>query len=152
MTSVILTATGGGHLEQIKRLDNLKQKYNLYYVVAKSKVNRTLKDVYFVPDYRNHRRLVKYFDMFGIFLKSLYLLLKLKPDVVISTGAASTYALCFLQKKLFHRKVIFIESFACRHEGTATGEKVYRFADYFVVQWAEMLDIYPKAILGGMIY
>lgn len=152
MKSVILTATGGGHLEQIKRLDGLRKKYKINYIVAKNDVNRTMKDVYFVPDYRNHRRFIKYFDMLGIFFKSFHLLRKLKPDVVISTGAASTYALCLLQKKIFHRKVIYIESFACRNEGTATGKKVYRFADHFVVQWEEMLKVYPNAICGGMIY
>lgn len=152
MKSILLTATGGGHLEQIKRLDGLREKYRVNYVIAKNKVNRSVKDAYFVPDYRNHRRVVKYFDMAGIFFKSFHLLLKLKPDVVISTGAASTYALCLLQKKLFHRKVIYIESFACRYEGTATGKKVYRFADYFVVQWEEMLNVYPNAVCGGMIY
>lgn len=152
MKSVLLTATGGGHLEQIKRLDGLQNTYRVHYVVARNDVNRTMKNVYFVPDYRNHRRFVKYFDMLGIFIKSFLLLLKLKPDVVISTGAASTYALCLLQKKLFHRKVIYIESFACRYEGTATGKKVYRFADHFVVQWEEMLNVYPNAVCGGMIY
>lgn len=152
MKSILLTATGGGHLEQLKKLDALRDKYTVYYVLAKSKVNRSVKAAYFVPDYRNHRRVVKYFDMAGIFFKSFHLLLKLKPDVVISTGAASTYALCLLQKKLFHRKVIYIESFACRYEGTATGKKVYRFADYFVVQWEEMLNVYPNAVCGGMIY
>lgn len=152
MKTIILTATGGGHLEQIKCLDGLKSEYRVRYVVAKNQVNRSLKDVYFVHDYRNHRRIIKYFDMIAIFFKSFYLLLKLRPYAVISTGAASTYALCLLQKKLFRRKVIYIESFACRYEGTATGKKVYRFADHFVVQWEELLKVYPDAVFGGMIY
>ena len=150
--TVLLTATGGGHLEQLKQLDLLKQWYDLVYVVAKSKVNRTMKGVLFVSDFRNHRKIMKYFDMVRIFAKSFFILLRKKPDVVISTGAASTYGLCWLQKKVFRKKVIFIESFADRYQGTVTGDKVYRFADHFVVQWEELLNTYPDAVYGGMIY
>ena len=35
---------------------------------------------------------------------------------------------------------------------TATGKLIYKFADMFIVQWEEMLELYPKAVLGGAIY
>ena len=35
---------------------------------------------------------------------------------------------------------------------TITGKLIYKFADLFIVQWEEMLELYPKAILGGSIY
>ena len=46
----------------------------------------------------------------------------------------------------------FIETFANRNSKTATGKLVYKFADLFIVQWEEMLKLYPKAKLGGSIY
>ena len=45
-----------------------------------------------------------------------------------------------------------IETFANRNSKTATGKLVYKFADLFIVQWEEMLKLYPKAKLGGAIY
>ena len=56
------------------------------------------------------------------------------------------------QAKLFRKKVIFIETFANSKTKTLSGSIVYPIADIFIVQWESMLDIYPKAVLGGWIY
>lgn len=149
---ILLAATGGGHLEQLKKLYSLKEEYEVNVVVCKNKVNQAMTGVEFIPDYRNERKIVRIFDLIGIFIKSFFLLCKFKPDCVISTGAGATYPLLWLQKKWFKKKVIFIESFARRTTGSKTGKKVYKFADSFIVQWEELKEIYPNAIYGGMIY
>lgn len=149
---IMLTATGGGHFEQLKKLDSLRSNYNIVYVVAKTRVNKRLNNVKFVYDYENQTFLKKYLMFIIIFWQSLFLLMEEKPDVVISTGAASTFWLCYLQKKLFKKKVIYIESFAKQTSTSKTGRLVYKFADYFIVQWDSMLEFYPDAIMGGSIY
>ena len=149
---ILLTATGGGHLEQLKNLYSLKNEHQVTVVVCKNKVNSALKDVEFIPDYRNERKVIRFFDLARIFIKSFFLLCKFKPDCVISTGAGATYPLLWLQKKWFRKKVIFIESFARRTSASKTGKRVYKFADHFIVQWEELKEIYPNAIYGGMIY
>lgn len=150
---IILAASGGGHLEQIKQLDSLKDEHTVRYLVTKSKTNRTMRDVLFVPEYRNNLPLpVKLFDFFRIYVVSLFLVLREKPDVIISTGAAATYPICWFQKKLRHKKVIYIESFARKTSGSKTGKMVYKFADSFIVQRKELLSVYPNAVYGGMIY
>ena len=53
---------------------------------------------------------------------------------------------------MFGSKIIYIETFANRNSKTSTGKLVYKFADLFIVQWEEMLNLYPKAKLGGSIY
>ena len=35
---------------------------------------------------------------------------------------------------------------------TLTGKLTYKFADLFIVQWKEMLKVYPKAVLGGRVF
>ena len=57
-----------------------------------------------------------------------------------------------LMGKIFGSKIIFIETFANKNSKTVTGKYVYKFADLFLVQWEEMLKLYPKATLGGWIY
>ena len=32
------------------------------------------------------------------------------------------------------------------------GSMIYPIADYFLVQWESMLELYPKAVYGGWIY
>ena len=149
---VVLTATGGGHLEQLRQLAPLEKDFDITYLLARTRVNESLKNVAFVPECRNERRFVKYWDLLKITFSSYKFLRRVRPDTVISTGAISTFPVCFLQKKFFRGKVIFIESFAKRTSGTKTGRLIYRFADAFIVQWKEMLAVYPKAIYGGMIY
>ena len=44
-----------------------------------------------------------------------------------------------------------IETYANKNTKTATGKLVYPIADLFIVQWEEMLKVYPKATyLGGI--
>ena len=50
------------------------------------------------------------------------------------------------------KKIIYIETFANSKTKTATGTLLYTFADVFIVQWEEMLELYPNAIYGGWIY
>ena len=54
--------------------------------------------------------------------------------------------------KIFGSKVIYIETFANRNKKTATGRLIYPIADLFIVQWEDMLKLYPKAVYGGSIY
>ena len=150
---IILAASGGGHLEQIKQLDSLKEEHTVRYLVTKSKANRAMQGALFVPEYRNNLPLpVKMFDFFRVYAVSLFLILRERPDVVISTGAAATYPICWLQKKMRRKRVIYIESFARKTSGSKTGQRVYKFADSFIVQREELLSVYPTAIYGGMIY
>ena len=81
----------------------------------------------------------------------LNLYLKYHPDYIVTTGAHIAGPMCCIGK-IFGSKIIFIETFANKNKKTATGRIVYLFADLFIVQWEEMLKLYPKAILGGWIY
>ena len=84
-------------------------------------------------------------------IKSLVLFLKFKPDVVVTTGAHTAVAMCYIAK-IFRKKVIYIESFANIETKTLTGRLVYPIADKFIVQWHSMLKLYPKAVYGGWIF
>ena len=59
--------------------------------------------------------------------------------------------MCYLGK-LFGSKIIFIETFANSESKTLSGKMIYPIANLFIVQWEEMLNLYPKATYGGPIY
>ncbi len=88
--------------------------------------------------------------IYNIF-KSLVLMIKINPDVVVTTGTHTAVPMCYIAK-LFHKKVIFIETFANSRTKTKAGSMVYPIADVFIVQWESMLELYPKAVFGGWIY
>ena len=60
-------------------------------------------------------------------------------------------SMCII-RKIFRKKLIYIESFAKVNTPTLTGKLIYKFADQFYVQWRDMLKIYPEAIYRGGIY
>ena len=84
-------------------------------------------------------------------LKSLIFFIKIQPKYIVTTGTHVAVPMCYLGK-LFKRKIIFIETFANSQTKTLSGRLVYPIADLFIVQWEDMLKLYPKAIYGGGIY
>jgi len=143
-----MISSSGGHYEQLRMLSPLGEKFDLVWITErtsyKSNANFYLpqtgsKDLFFV------------FKMLFVLLKSLIIWIKLRPKCVITTGTVIAIPMCLIAK-LFRKKVIFIETFARIENGTRAGKFIYRFADLFIVQWQELLEIYPKAVYGGSIY
>lgn len=83
--------------------------------------------------------------------KALSIIIKEKPDVMITTGVLAVVPMALLMK-LFGRKLVYIESFAKVTSKTLSGKLLYKYADRFYVQWEEMLKLYPNAIYKGGIY
>ena len=138
------------------QLAPLFEKYEYHIITEKDKTNISLKEkygdkLYFLP-YGTRSKLFSYiFKFFYLCLKTIYYYLKLRPKVIITTGTHTAGPMCYLGK-IFGSKIIYIETFANRDKKTATGRLIYPIADLFIVQWEEMLKIYPKAIYGGQIF
>lgn len=149
---ICFCASSGGHFEQIMMLKPLIEKYDSIIITEKSDFNINIKDtkIYYVPQTdRTNKTFI--FKFIFIFFKSLYILIKHRPNVTISTGALVTFPMLLLTK-IFGGKVIFIESFAKISSPTLTGKLAYKFADEFYVQWEDMKKYYPNAIYKGGIY
>ena len=65
------------------------------------------------------------------------LLLRLKPDVVISTGAAPGY-LAIRLGRLLRARAIWVDSVANAEEMSLSGKKIGRFADLWLTQWPHL--------------
>ena len=79
------------------------------------------------------------------------ILLRVRPDAVMTTGPGVAVPVCTVAK-LLRRKVIFIETGSRVHALSATGRILYRFADLFLVQWEELLAVCPRAIYAGRLW
>lgn len=156
---VLFIASTGGHLSELLQLSPLFSKYDYTIVTEKTKSNMGLKKKYpnrvhyiISGTYTTFKAKIVY--PFKLFLNcwiSLYLMLKIRPDFVVTTGSHNAGPMCCLAK-IFGKKVIFIETFANSDSPTKAGRIIYKFADYFIVQWESMKEFYPKAIYGGWIY
>jgi len=85
------------------------------------------------------------------FLQSLWIFLKERPAVVISTGADTAIPICFIAK-LFRKKVVFIESFCRVASPSLSGKMMYKRADLFLVQWKQNLEFFPEAKYRGGVF
>lgn len=149
---VAFVASSGGHLEEISRLKKIEAKFDNFLVTEKSDftIKNFSKKQYLV--YQINRREIAFLPKFiGLFGKAFRILKKEKPDYIVTTGALVAYPFCVVGK-LMGMKIIYIESFARVKKPSLTGKLLYPFADLFIVQWEDMLEKYPKAVLGGGIF
>lgn len=149
---VCLISSSGGHLEQIRQLKDVYQKYDCFYVVSRTKATEAMKQKhYIVSDLVRTNKFVEVLRMTRMMLEQFVIFIKEKPDVILTTGAAVAIPMCLIGK-IFRKKVIYIESFARMNTPNKTGLLIYRFADLFIIQWETLKKYYPNAVFGGSIY
>lgn len=145
-------SSSGGHYEQLMMLKPLMEKYNSFIVTEKTEYqvnNDNQKTYYLFQTNREEKGCI--FRLIGNSFKSLRILIKEQPDMIICTGVLAMIPLCLLCK-LFRKKLVYIESFAKVTSPTLSGKLLYKYADQFYVQWPQMKEIYPDAIYLGGIY
>lgn len=149
---VCFTASSGGHLEEISRLKSLLEDNDGFVITEKSEfsVINWCERKYLLKQV-NRKELAFFPKMIWNLGKSLKVMIKEKPNVIISTGALSTIPVCIIAK-IARKKIIYIESFARVDTPSMTGKLMYKIADLFLVQWEEMLSFYPKAKYVGGIF
>ena len=156
MKKVLFVSSTGGHLNELLQLKPLFDKYSYHIITEKDKSTSYLKNEYESKIdyllYGTRKKPLKYFFVFLLNLfKSLFLYFKIRPKYIISTGTHTAVPICYIGK-LFGTKIIFIETFANINTKTLSGKLIYPISNLFIVQWEEMLNLYPKAIYGGSIF
>ncbi len=91
------------------------------------------------------------FEYLYVWLISFIYFMKYNPKVIVSTGVHSTIPMC-VYGRLFGRKVIYIETVANVHSPSMSGKLMYKIATDFYIQWEELLEVYPNAIVGGCLF
>ncbi len=152
---VMFISSTGGHLSELLELEKLFKKYDSSIVTEKTDSNLYLQErynnVYYLA-YGTKSHIFTYiFKFIFNFFRSFYIFLKIKPDVIITTGTHTAFWMCYIGK-LFRKKIIYIETLANRTTKTVAGRLIYPIADHFLVQWESMLELYPKAIYMGFIF
>lgn len=147
---ICLVGSSGGHLSHLYMLKSFWRNHERFWVTFdKEDAHETLKDEKMYPCYfpTNHNipNLIR-----NTFL-AWKVLRKEKPDLIISSGAAVSVPFFYLGK-LFGAKTIYIEVFDRINAPTLSGKLVYPVTDKFIVQWEEMLEVYPKATNFGSIF
>ena len=155
-TKIMFISSTGGHFNELMQLKPLMDKCNYHIVTEKTKQNSNLKEKFgkklnFLI-YETKKKPFKYmFVLLANSFISLYIFLKFRPQVVVTTGTHTAGPMCCIAR-LLGSKVIYIETYANRISKTSAGKLLYYVANDFIVQWKEMLKLYPKAKYFGGIY
>lgn len=164
---VMFAASVGGHYKEMMGLKELFPQYESVLVTDnKSAANQSeVLNNFMAVEFANamsDRREKKAgivekgtrWTAFSAYLKMFFQCIKIvqryKPTVIISTGSYIAVPL-FWWGKLLGSKLIFIESNAMVYNKTTTGKLVECISDKIIVQWPELLKVYPKAEYLGVL-
>ncbi|MEM5812004.1 MAG: PssD/Cps14F family polysaccharide biosynthesis glycosyltransferase [Candidatus Aenigmatarchaeota archaeon] len=145
---ICIVCSAGGHLVEIMQLYSLFKQYHRIFLTVKRKQAQELlkhEKVFYIEDPKRNplKLLINFIQAFSILLKE-------RPDVIISTGAGAALTTCYLGK-IFGAKIVFIESLSAVEEPSLAGRLVYPITNLFIVQWRQILKFYKKAIYGGQL-
>jgi len=147
---ICLVCSSGGHLLQLHVLKDWWRNHARFWVTFQKEdalsflTGETAYWAYF-PTNRSIKNLIR-----NAFL-ALKILLKERPDLIVSTGAGVAIPFFYLGK-LLGAKLIFIEVYDRIDSPTLTGKLVYPVTDFFALQWEEQKRFYPKGkVLGQLL-
>lgn len=171
---IIYISSMGGHLKELLALKKTMKHFKSYIVTEKTDATSFLKDlqkiknnkstnncnndndiffeeVYYLP-YGTKKNIFKYIFIFLMMIfKSIYILLKIRPKAIVTTGTHTAVPICYIGK-IFGVKIVYIETFANITTKTLAGKIIYPIADKFIVQWESMKKLYPKSEYFGGVF
>jgi UDP-N-acetylglucosamine:LPS N-acetylglucosamine transferase len=133
---ICLAASSGGHFSQLLKLSEGWKGYETVCVTTTDVVRDALQNfgrVYVVGECNRNNP----WRVFKVWIRCLKVILRERPDVIVSTGAAVGCMTCYLGK-LFGARVVWIDSITNVERISLSGRMVRWVADLFLVQWPEL--------------
>jgi len=132
---VLMVASGGGHWVQLLRVAPAFAEHEAVYVTVNGAYREDVgpSRFYAINDATrwNKLRLVQ------MALRLLLIMVREKPDIVISTGAAPGY-LALRIGRLLGIRTVWIDSIANVEELSLSGLRVGKYADVWLTQWPHL--------------
>ena len=144
---VLLVCSSGGHLTQLYNLKGWWDRMDRVWVTFdKPDATSLLAGESVVWAYHpTTRNLLNLFRNFALAWRTVG---RLRPDIVVSTGAAVAFPF-FLVAKLRGSRTVYVEVFDRMDSSTMTGRLCYPISDRFLLQWEEQKTMYPKGEVVG---
>ncbi len=147
-TKLFAISSPGGHWIQLTRLcAGLEAQYEIVYAMPDKlfKAKQTQK-VYSVVDASADDK----WKLIPCALQVAYILLKERPDAILSTGAAPGVVAIMLGKLLGIR-TIWVDSIANVQKISRSGELIKKRADVFLTQWEHLSDPHNIQFKGSVL-
>ena len=146
---ILLISSCGGHWVQMNRLAPAFEDHDVYFASTEREYSQMVPAGRFsyVPDasLKSNPLMIVW-----LALCVLTILIKVRPQVVLSTGAAPGFFALFFAK-LFRKKTIWVDSIANVNEMSVSGKKVARFADLYITQWQHLAQDHGPQYFGSVV-
>lgn len=147
MKKVLAVASGGGHWVQLLRLKKAFEGNEIRYMTTNKEYQKDIGEhLYIVTDANIWEKL----KLVRMFVEVAVVIIKFRPDVVITTGAAPGFA-ALLFGKLFGAKTIWLDSIANAEELSNSGKKAKLVADLWLTQWEHLAKENGPLFMGKVI-
>lgn len=148
---ICLACSAGGHLRELQlAIGSIEQEYDCYWLTLKTTSTKAFmrhREHVFLQNFQPARK----WTLLVNSAQALFWVLVKRPDCIITTGAGVTVPTVFFAKRLLGTKIIFVNSAADVTHASKTPLWIERFADLFLVQWEEMLQLFPNAKCCGVL-
>jgi len=145
---VLAIASGGGHWQQLMRLRPAFERHDATYVTTDSayEVDVPGSDIFVVTDANRDKPLKLIRLAFEVLLR----MVKIRPDVVISTGAApGLFAIIF--GRCVGARTIWIDSIANAEAVSLSGRVALKFAHVVLTQWPDLARTGGPQYVGSIL-
>ncbi len=132
---VLAVASGGGHWIQLMRLRPAFEGSDVTYASTLAGYRSQV-----APAPFHAVRDASMWNKFGLLVQAmqmLWLLVRLRPDVVVTTGAAPGY-FAVRMGKWFGARTVWVDSMANVDELSLAGQKAGRCVDLWLTQWPHL--------------
>jgi UDP-N-acetylglucosamine:LPS N-acetylglucosamine transferase len=129
---VLFISSCGGHWKQMRRVEGAFEHFDISYASTDPNYSQFVPDAtfYSLPDASMWSKLRLVWQALSV----LFILIKLRPNVVISTGASVGFFALFFAHKM-KIKTIWLDSLANSEKMSLSGLKVKPYADLWLTQW-----------------
>ncbi|HRX48986.1 MAG TPA: PssD/Cps14F family polysaccharide biosynthesis glycosyltransferase [Spirochaetota bacterium] len=153
---ICLTANSGGHINELIQLKNYYDNHDVFFITDRNPLSIELSQknkVYFVEKFifKEVIRKLQFFKPVKNFFQSFCIIIKEKPDAVITTGAGVALG-SWLSAKILFKKNIFIESAARIKTPSTYGKYIGARSDAVIVQWNQLRPFFKSPIYGGLVF
>lgn len=145
---ILAVASSGGHWTQLLRLMPVFEGHDVSFVSTNAGGKEEVEgyDYYTVT---NATRKSK-FNFAVMFFEWLFIILKIRPHVIITTGSAPGMV-ALAVGKLLGRRTIWIDSIANVEQLSSSGKIARRFADLYLTQWESLASPGGPQYMGSVL-
>jgi UDP-N-acetylglucosamine:LPS N-acetylglucosamine transferase len=135
---ICIVASAGGHLTELLSLEEVWEEKDHFLITTEHFITQSFEKNFksYIVSWSNRNHLLLFFKMM---IQCVKIIIKERPTIILSTGAAVGCVTCLIGK-LLGTKIIWIDTLCYIEKVSLSGKIIRPFSDLFLVQWPDLED------------